>query len=345
MLACGSSTRVPRPTATAIEALAHRICAAIGREYPNKIVHALGSDADVAPPRVLTPAFFGCYDWHSAVHGHWTLARLCRTDPGARFVGQARAVLDASLTRDKLGGELGYLSHPDRAGFEIPYGVGWLLTLHRELAEWDDVDAQRWRGNLEPLAELGAKRMQRYLERLPFPVRTGEHSQTAYGVSLFFDWATGERRAAVADQVRRLYLTDRDGPLHLEPSGYDFLSPCLGEADLVGRVLPPDDFARWLSQFLPSIPAGGDASWLEPAHCPDRSDGKLVHLDGLNASRAWMLHGIAGALPAGDGRRAALFSAAAVHEAAAVAALDNDHYAAAHWLGTFVVYLATRPGL
>ena len=340
-----SNPAVPRLPAAALEALAERICAAIGREYPNKIAHALCSDADVAPPRRLTPAFFGCYDWHSAVHGHWTLARLCRTAPNASFVSAARAVLDTSLTREKLDAELAYLSHPDRTGFELPYGIGWLLTLQRELAEWDDDDARRWGVCLQPLAELGTERMQRYVERLPFPVRSGEHSQTAFGVSLFLDFATGPARDSVARRVRQLYGDDRDGALHLEPSGYDFLSPCLGEADLLRRVLPPGEFASWLTRFLPVLPRDGDGGWLEPVRCPDRCDGKLVHLDGLNASRAWMLHGIARGLPRDDPRRAGLAAAAAAHEAAALAALDNEHYAAAHWLGTFAVYLTTLRGL
>lgn len=323
-------------------AIAQMVLSAVAREYPNKILHTLESDADVAPPRHLTPAFFGAYDWHSAVHGHWTLVRLCRRFPEASFTSRAKGALATSFAAARIDGERAYLARADRAGFELPYGIGWLLTLHAELAGWDDPDARLWRTRLDPLAELGASRLARYLERLPHPVRTGEHSQTAFGASLYLDWARalGEdgARAAAEARVVALYGSDRDGPLHLEPSGYDFLSPCLAEADLMRRVLPPADFPGWLAGFLP-VPLT-----LAPPVCPDRSDGKLVHLDGLSASRAWMLAGIAGALPANDARRAAYADAARTHQAAALRALDPDEYMGSHWLGTFAVYLTTRKG-
>ncbi len=335
---------VDRLTQTAAATVAGRVLSAVKQEYPNKIAHALSTDADVAPPRSLTPAFFGCFDWHSAVHGHWTLARLCRRFPDAPFVGPARSALSSSLSPEKLDGELRYLSHPDRVGFEMPYGIGWLLTLHRELSQWGDADAARWCTLLGPIVELGAARLLRYLEGLPHPVRTGEHSQTAFGASLFLDWAQGKVRASAAARVRELYAADIRGALHLEPSGYDFLSPCLAEADVMRRVLTPPQFSTWLQQFLPNIPEGGDSSWLRPVTCPDRSDGKLVHLDGLNASRAWMLAGIADALAPGDARRPALLGAASTHRAAALDGLGSNDYVTTHWLGTFLVYLTTLGG-
>lgn len=325
--------------------IAGMVLSAVEREYPNKILHALSSDDDVRPPRALTPVFFGCYDWHSAVHGHWTLARLCRTFPGADFAPAARAALARSLTADGLAGERRYLEHPEHQSFEVPYGMGWLLTLHRELGEWDDADARGWHARLTPLAELGAERVLRYLRRLPFPVRTGEHAQTAFGAALYLDWAdaTGAREQAEAarEQLARLYAADRDGPLHLEPSGYDFLSPCLSEADLMRRVLGSRELSDWLTRFLPGIPRAPDPSWLRPATSPDPSDGKLVHLDGLCSSRAWMLAGLAGALPEADPRRGALLASAAEHRRAALAALRAEHYAGSHWLGTFATYLVT----
>lgn len=327
----------------AAETIAGMVLDAIAREYPNKVLHALASDADVAPPRALTPAFYGCYDWHSAVHGHWTLVRLCRLFPSASFVMRARAALGRSLTTEKLAGELGYLEHPDRSGFEVPYGIAWLLTLELELGEWDDPEARVWHARLAPLSALGATRIERYLVRLPFPVRSGEHSQTAFGASLYLDWAhaSGARASGVRERLLALYAGDRDGPLHLEPSGYDFLSPCLAEADLMRRLLAPAPFAEWLTRFLPSLPAAPDPTWLPAPECPDPSDAKLVHLDGLSSSRAWMLEGIARGLPAGDARRAALLDAARSHRSAAFAALRPEHYAGSHWLGTFAVYLAS----
>ena len=333
-------------TQTLAEQIAGMVLSAVAREYPNKILHALSSDADVAPPRELTPAFFGCYDWHSAVHGHWTLVRLIRTFPTAPFASPARAALERSLSATKLEGERRYLEHPDHASFEVPYGMGWLLTLHRELCEWEDVDARRWCALLAPLAELAAQRVLGYLSRLPFPVRSGEHSQTAFGAALFLDWAHGtgqsESVRLAGERVRALYATDSAGPLHLEPSGYDFLSPCLAEADVMRRVLEPEELAGWLARFLPGIPAEPDPSWLRPAECPDPSDGKLVHLDGLASSRAWMLEGIARGLPERDPRRRALVAAAAAHRSTALGALRPEHYAGSHWLGTFAVYLTTE---
>jgi hypothetical protein len=327
--------------------IAEMALSAISREYPNKILHALTSDADVAPPRELTPAFFGAYDWHSAVHGHFALARLCRLFPRAPFVPRARALLGQNLSTERLAGELRYLERPDREGFEVPYGMGWLLALHGELGNWNDADASALRNGLGPLADLARARILRYLDRLPFPVRTGEHSQTAFGAALFLDWARGagdsQGVARATARIVALYQGDRDGPLHLEPSGYDFLSPCLSEADLMGRVLDPETFSGWLERFLPGVPRTATSTWLETPTCPDRADGKLVHLDGLCASRAWMLEGIARALPSSDTRTPALLAAAQNHRLAALEGVEtqHQHYVGSHWLGTFAVYLTT----
>jgi len=326
---------------------AEMVLASVQREYPNKISHGLASDADVAAPRQLTPAFFGCYDWHSAVHGHWTLARLCHLYPDADFVERARSALRRSLTADHLARELAYLSHPEHAGFEVPYGMAWLLTLHRELEEWADDEAVAWARRLSSLATLAAERIESMLERLPHPVRTGEHTQTAFGAGLYLDWAS-ERRPREAERARHrllaLYRADRDAPLHFEPSGYDFLSPSLGEADLMRRLLPPPEFAEWLAGFLPGL-SRPDTELLPPPCSPDPSDGKLSHLDGLASSRAWMLQGILSGLPGDDPRRAALGAMARVHADAGVARTTGDHYAGSHWQGTFVIYLLTGRGL
>jgi hypothetical protein len=316
------------------------------REYPNKIGHVLSSDADALPPRQLTPAFYGCFDWHSAVHGHWMLARLTRLCPGAPFEPDTLRALDASFTDAKIEGELRYLRAPDREGFELPYGMAWLLTLARELSEWDHPRARAWHGVLRPLEDLAAERMLRWAARLPFAVRTGEHTQSAFGLGLFLDWARTRSTPAVLDEIagraRKLYARDRDGPIHLEPSGYDFLSPCLSEADLMRRLLAPTDFAEWLRLFLPGLDQGA----IPPAvSCPDPADPKLSHLDGLNLSRAWMLEGIANGLPQTDARRTHLLASAAEHAAHGVAAVTGDHYAGSHWLGSFAVYLLTRRGI
>ena len=327
------------------ERFAEMVLAAVAREYPNKILHALSSDADVRPPRQLTPAFFGAFDWHSAVHGHWTLVRLMRCFPGAAFEARARDALGAALSPAKLAGELDYLAADGRSGFEVPYGMGWLLTLDAELARFADPSAPEWRESLEPLARLAAERVERYAETLPYPVRSGEHTQTAFGLALYLDWArvTGADATRVAARTLELYGDDHDTPLHFEPSGYDFLSPSLSEADLMRRVLEPEAYAEWLSRFMPSLASLPDGLF-EPVSCPDPADAKLAHLDGLNLSRAWMLEGMRGGLPHADARCDGLARAAASHRDKGLAAVTGEHYAGSHWQGTFAVYLATRLG-
>src|SRR5580692_3926632 len=280
----------------AAERFANLALACVHKEYPNKISHSLNSDADVAPPRKLTPAFYGCYDWHSSVHGHWLLARLIRTFPDAAFAPSAREALRQSLTPDNIAQEAAYLRAEGRASFERPYGLAWLLQLATELREWDDPQAREMAANLRSAEMAAQKRLQDWLPKLSYPVRIGEHSQTAFGLGLILDYAraTGDKKFAdlVEARARHFYLADKDCPMAYEPSGEDFLSPCLGEADLMRRVLTPDEFAGWLGTFLPQIAQSKNGvSWLEPVVSPDPSDPKLAHLDGLNLSRAWMLEG------------------------------------------------------
>lgn len=323
--------------------------ACVHREYPNKIAHVLNEDADAQPPRVLTPVFWGCFDWHSSVHGHWLLARLARLQPAAEFAPAARAALGRSLTAAGLAGEVAYFSAPGREGFERPYGLAWLLQLGAELREWDDPEAREWAAALAPLEAIVARRLAEWMPKLAYPIRSGEHSQTAFAFGLALDWArtSGDAElAALIERVsRKLYLADRDCPLGYEPSGHDFLSPCLAEADLVRRLLPPDAFADWLAGFLPGLPGDGGADWLPVAQVTDRVDGKLAHIDGLNLSRAWMLEGIAAGLPPGDPRGAGLRAAAAAHARAGLEGVSDAHYAGSHWLGSFATYLVTGRGL
>jgi len=321
----------------------------VHRQYPNKIAHHLNSDADAQPPRALTPAFYGCYDWHSCVHGHWLLARLVRTQPNAAYVPRARAALTRSLTTESIAGEVRYQKAEGRISFERPYGLGWLLQLAAEFREWNDDDARRCSGALGPLEQLAVERLGAWLPKLTRPVRSGEHSQTAFALGLMLDWCriagTPEFEGLLRSRVQSFFLNDRDAPLAYEPSGEDFLSPALAEADVLRRILKPPEFAAWLRRFLPGIPAGGSAAWLKPGVVTDPTDGKLVHLDGLNLSRAWMLEGIAQSLPAKDARLPSLRAAAAVHRKAGLDAITGEHYEGGHWLGTFAVYLVTERGL
>jgi hypothetical protein len=332
-----------------LERFANLALTCVHKEYPNKIAHVLNGDIDVRPPRELTPAFYGCYDWHSSVHGHWLLARLARLYPDASFAAPARAALGKSLTAEHIAGEVEYLAKPGRVSFERPYGLAWLLQLASELREWNDPDARRWATALEPLESEALVRLHEWLPKLTAPIRIGEHSQTAFAFGLILDWARLVRDDAIGQLVvgrsRDFYLKDRQCPLAYEPSGEDFLSPCIAEADLMRRVLPPREFAAWLTAFMPQIPVDGAGTWLAPGVVTDPKDPKLAHLDGLNLSRAWMLEGIAQGLPEGDPRRPSLDAASKIHREAGLKNVTGEHYEGGHWLGTFAVYLVTRRGI
>lgn len=333
----------------AAERFANLALACVHKEYPNHISHTLNSDADAAPPRKLTPAFFGCYDWHSSVHGHWLLVRLIRTFPDAPFVPSARQALRQSLTAENLTQEAAYLRGAGRASFERPYGLAWLLQLAEELKEWDDPQAKEMAANLHPLEEVVLERLNNWLPKLSNPVRIGEHDQTAFGLGLILDYAraNGDQKflELATSKAKQFYFNDRNCPLAYEPSGEDFLSPCIGEADLMRRVLPNQEFGQWLRTFMPQIPTSGDRTWLQPVVSPDPSDPKLAHLDGLNLSRTWMLEGIASGLPKGDNRLPSIMATAEAHKRAGLAAVTGEHYEGGHWLGSFAVYLVTKRGL
>ncbi len=321
----------------------------VHQEYPNKIAHVMSGDQDVAPPRELTPVFYGCFDWHSSVHGHWLLTRLLRLYPQADFVPAAEAALNKSFDAEKVAVEVSYVSHEQRASFERPYGVAWLLQLTAELREWEDPRAKRWLAALEPLESALVGSMETWLGKLAYPIRVGEHAQTAFAFGLFLDWAHAAGRKdffkLVEQRSREFYATDLNCPLAYEPGGQDFLSPCLAEADLMRRIMTGKDFSGWLTRFMPSIPIDGSGDWLSLAVVTDPSDGKLAHLDGLNISRAWMLEGMAAGLPPHDSRRPALLNAAAVHKSSGLASVTGAHYEGGHWLGSFATYLQTSRGL
>lgn len=338
---------------TSAERFARLALACVHKEYPNKIAHSMNSDADVAPPRKLTPAFYGCYDWHSSVHGHWLLVRLARTFPDGAFAPEARAALQQSLSAENIAQEVAYLNAAGRASFERPYGLAWLLQLGLELREWAKAEPNGVPGelsaNLRPLEQAAVGRLNTWLPKLSHPVRIGEHDQTAFALGLMIDYARGTDDQPLLTlllaRAREFYAADKNCPLAYEPSGEDFLSPCLAEADVMRRVLPEKEFAGWLAQFLPQIPGDGSAAWLQPEKSTDPSDPKLAHIDGLNLSRAWMLDGIASALPSADRRLAALKSCAAAHRSAGLAAVTGEHYEGGHWLGSYAVYLVTQRGI
>lgn len=301
----------PLDTGTMIR-FARLALACVTREYPNKIAHVMTSDADARAPRLLTPAFYGCFDWHSAVHGHWLLARLVRLFPDAEFAEESRAALARNITEENIAGEIEYLRA--RPGFERPYGLAWLMMLDAEL-QWPA---------LRPLADVAKEHVSAWLPKLAYPDRSGQHANTAFAMGLMLEAAPeGEFAELLKRRAREFYLADRDAPVRYEPSGEDFLSPSLAEADLMRRVLSRDEFRQWLGKFLP------DVSSLRPVRSTDPMDGKLAHADGLNLSRAWMLRAIGHQKLAEE------------HAAAGLAAVTGEHYEGGHWLATFAVYWYT----
>ncbi len=321
----------------------------VHREYPNKISHVLQSDDDAQPPKSLTPVFYGCFDWHSSVHGHWLLTRLLNTQPESVLAEDIRQALDKSFTEEKFAGELAYYSGTGRNAFERPYGIAWYLQLVAELEQSNDPVLKEKRELLRPLEDAIVAKTRAWLPKLSYPVRLGTHNQTAFAFGLMLDYARAVGDTAfeqdLVEKVRVFHLRDINCPLAYEPSGEDFLSPCLMEADLMRRVLSDVEFAAWLGAFLPQIPLDGREDWLEPGIVLDASDGKLVHLDGVNLSRAWALEGIASALPDGDLRVAALTASAELHREVGIAAVSDEHYSGSHWLASFATYLTTQRGL
>jgi hypothetical protein len=320
-------------TAELASSFASIALANVAREYPAKLDHVMSGPHDVRGPRELHPAFYGSFDWHSCVHMHWTLARVRRLHPSLPEREAIEATFDAHFAAYNVQAECAYLARPESAAFERTYGWAWLLEFAREL------EGQRWSRALAPLAEAIVARYLDYLPRQRYPLRQGLHPNSAFGLALALDFAeaTGHAglRAACADAAMRWYAHDRDAPVRWEPSGIDFLSPALMEADLMRRVLPASDFARWLDAFLPDVDA------FAPVAVDDRSDGYIVHLDGLNLSRAWCMQGIAGALPTLDPRGAALRASASRHLDAGMQGLANADYVGAHWLATFATLALT----
>lgn len=335
----------PRLNEASAERYARLALACVRREFPCQPGHVVASPADVQTPRALHPAFYGCFDWHSAVHAHWLLARLLRRFPVLAAAADIRAALNENLAPAHLRQEAEYLrAHPS---FERPYGWAWLLQLARELSIANaGADARAWAAAVQPLADEVVQRFLAFLPKLEHPIRSGVHSNTAFGLAFAWDYAQTAGRheltALVQSRARAYYGGDQDYPWRWEPGGSDFFSPTLVEADLMRRVLPADEFAAWLTGLLPGwrgrIP-------LEPVSPADRSDGQLVHLDGLNLSRAWCLWNIAAGLPPADERRLALAVGAQLHAAAGLAHVASGDYMGEHWLATFAVYaLECAPG-
>lgn len=313
----------------------------VRQEYPNKLDHVMNGAGEVKSPKALHPAFYGCFDWHSSVHGHWMLVKLLREHPGMARAAEIRAVLDENLAPDRIAIEVAYLAQGNRRSFERTYGWAWLLKLAAELRTWDDPAAARWAAALQPLADELVTRFQAFLPKQTYPIRTGVHPNTAFSLDLALDYARTAKdtrfEALLLDRARAWFGRDRQGPLAWEPGGEDFLSPCLEEAALMSRVLSRPSFRRWLDGFLPGLPGG-----LVPAVVSDRTDPKIVHLDGLNLSRARTLHRLATALGPGDPRSTRLNRMADRHARASLPHLASGSYEGEHWLATFAVRMLSE---
>ena len=321
----------------------------IRKEFPNKPGHVMNGPTDIRGPRALHPAFYGCYDWHSSVHGHWMLVRLLRLYPNLPEKQLIRAVLAENLTADNLQKEADYFAQPNRQSFERTYGWAWLLKLAEELQGWNDTDAKQWSQNLRPLTDVIVARYISFLPKQTYPLRTGVHPNTAFGLAFALDYARAVGHKDLCERLeersRTYFAKDVKVPAAWEPDGADFFSPSLLEADLMRRVLPPAEFPAWLQRFLPELARGEPKSLLEPATVSDRSDPQIVHLDGLNLSRAWCMRSLAAALPANNPARKALTESAARHAAAALPHVTSGDYAGEHWLASFAVYLFATPAV
>lgn len=310
------------------------------QEYPNKLGQVLASGDNLGEPHELHPAFYGCFDWHSAVHGHWMLIKLLKTFPNLEKADTIRQKLAINLTAENIAKEVEYFELPHEKSYERTYGWAWLLKLAEELHTWDDPQAKQWATNLQPLTDLIVQRYLDFLPKLLYPIRVGEHPNTGFGLSFAYDYAVTTNnkplKALIEERAKTYFLNDANCPLSWEPSGFDFLSPCLEEADIMRRVLSPEAFKTWFDAFLPQL-TKPDASFL-PGKVSDRSDGKLVHLDGVNLSRAWCLYGISAAIP----EYTHLTAMANEHLNFTLKNIAEDDYAGGHWLASFAIYALTN---
>jgi DUF2891 family protein len=311
----------------------------VTKEYPNKPDHVLNKRADLKKPSQLHPVFFGSFDWHSCVHGYWLLATLLRLFPGMREAARIERLFDSQLTPAKVRAEVRYLGQPLRATFERPYGWAWLLMLWAELSRHSSSKSERWSDALAPLAAAFTDRFLDFLPRATYPTRVGTHFNSAFAIALALEYAevasNDTLRKALAKKAQDWYSGDSDCQAW-EPSGDDFLSSALMEAECMHRVLKAGDFSAWLDRFLPRLAVREPATLFAPAIVSDRSDGKIAHLDGLNLSRAWCWRSIAATWPASDARRVVALEAAETHFAASLPHVAGD-YMGAHWLATFAL--------
>jgi len=309
----------------------------VGREFPSHIMHGMEGPGDFGAPSELHPIFYGSYDWHSCVHGYWLLATLLRRFPDIPAAAGIRTLFDTMFTPEKVAGECAYFDRPSARGYERPYGWGWMLKLAAEL---EGHERRRWSEVLKPLAGLIVDRFATFLPISDYPVRVGTHYNTAFALRLAADYAAAADNpgfaALLSETAQRWYGTDENCPAWGEPSGDDFLSSALIEAECMRRLMPAADFAPWLDRFFPDLAERQPTILFAPPTVTDRSDGKIAHLDGLSLSRAWCWRALAATLPEGDPRRIIVEQAATVHLDAGLPHVAGD-YMGEHWLASFAV--------
>lgn len=313
-------------------------------EYPNKLGQVISSDADLRSPSDLHPIFYGCFDWHSAVHGHWLLAKALHKYPNTALSADVITLFDGQFTPENVANELAFFGTPLNQSFERTYGWAWILKLQAELMTLPEDKAHKWSETLNPLVEHVVESYMDFLPKLSYPIRVGEHTNTAFGLSLALDYARMVKNSAfealLIQRSKDFYLQDAACPLAWEPSGFDFISPCLQEAELMSKVLDKASFEKWFSAFLPQLLE--EDFVLSPGIVADRTDGKLVHLDGLNFSRAWCLYRIAKVMPV---YKNALILIGDEHVRASMSQVAGSDYMGSHWLASFLVYaLEAREG-
>ena len=354
LVACGITMAHDESTSRALTedqvvAFADLALSGLTREFPNKPSNVMASKDDVLSPQQMHPAFYGNFDWHSSVHGHWMLVRLLKLYPDNARADKIRQTLNDQLTAEKMEAEAAHFRNDTNKNFERMYGWAWFLQLARELHTWDDAEAKTWRKNLRPMEDIILERAFTYLPQLSFPIRVGTHTDTGFALGMELDYArtVGHQKLEklVLKKAKEFYSNDVNYPAHYEPSGHDFFSSGFNEADLMRRVLSEDNFSKWLDNFLPKLRTDGLGAMMIPVEVTDVTDGHLVHLAGLDLSRAWTMSGIANALPAGDVRRTILEASIPKHTTAGSKYVTSGHYAGEHWLATFAVYHLTGGGL
>lgn len=318
----------------------------VDTEFPTKLSLMYTDENQIRRPQSHFPAFFGCFDWHSSVHGHWVLVRLLKQYPKMENAGRLRAALTNHLTLAKLGKEAAFFARDEQKSFERMYGWAWLLRLVIELDSWDDKDAKVWRKNLAPLERVLVRRIEDYLPRLSYPIRIGQHTDTGFALGQILDYAVAMDNKPLESLVKKraseFYGSDVAYPVHYEPSGHDFFSSCWNEADLMRRVLPQKEFEVWLSEFLPQLATQLGDGTISPVIVSDVTDPKIVHLAGLNLSRAWCLQCVAAALPEQHSLKIHLNASAKDHLNAGLQYINSGHYEGDHWLATFGLYAVER---